>query len=197
MSDYYFRGTLNQFWSFVYIEWQSRQSQAGFELLQPDPAKISVEGYTPARYDEISLAFYVAGHRECAVLVTAASVLDADLVGLEVGIHIRPLERYGDSVLQGWQELKSRMLDRGLLINPHALLGAISPIPPQPTAGVDLAAYFDHYHRERAQGRKCTLKDIAAQTGFQYTYVRQLHAKYLRERHSLRPKTAHKTTHKK
>lgn len=181
MSDYYFRGTLVEFWAFVYAEWRRGQARAGFEFLQPNPDKTSLESYIPARYDEICLDFYSTGRRECAVSVTAASVLDADLVKLEVNIHVGPLKRYGDSVLQGWESLKAHLVGRGLLINPHVLLGAMSPIPPQPGGGADLTVYFDFYHRERAEGRKCTLKEIAERAGYGYSYVRQLHARYLKD----------------
>ena len=187
MSDYYFRGTLVEFWVFVYAEWRRGQARVGFEFLQPNPDKTSLESYIPARYDEICLDFYSTGRGECAVSVTAASVLDADLVKLEVNIHVGPLKRYGDSVLQGWESLKARLVGRGLLINPHVLLGAMSPIPPQPGGGADLTVYFDFYHRERAEGRKCTLKEIAERAGYGYSYVRQLHARYLKERRQSQP----------
>jgi hypothetical protein len=184
MPDYYFRGTLIDFWALIYAEYRLGQAQGRekFEIAEPNPRQCALAEFVPACCDQVCLLFWESGHRDYIVSVKATSVLDADLVNLDVDIYVTPYKRYGEAALENWHELKFFLMKRNLLLNPHAVLAAVPPKPSKPETGADLRIYFDLYHQMKKIGRNYTLKQIAQETKFDYSYVRKLHSKYLKER---------------
>lgn len=184
MPDYYFRGTLSGFWALVYPLYQLGRAQGReqFDIVEPNPRRCALAEYVPDICDHVSLLFWEPRHRDHIASLTAASVLDADLVNLDLDIYVTPYKRYSEAALENWREFKLLLMNRNLLLNPHAFLAAAPPEPSKPETGADLRMYFDRYHQMKKDGRKYTLKQIAQETKFEYTYVRQLHSKYLKER---------------
>lgn len=53
--------------------------------------------------------------------------------------------------------------------------------PPKPAKGKGLDAWFKWYHDMRNDGLRCTLKDVAKETGYTEGYLKQEHAKWMAE----------------
>jgi hypothetical protein len=198
--DYYFRGTLAQFWVVIYAEYQRLAGVHGsepFEFASPDPQTSPLGDYSPKYYDFVEILFWGPEHRHPVVRVVADSVLDSDLVNLYVSIDANALKKYGESVLRTWNEIKVSLTDQNLLILPTAHLALMSEPLPRAKTGADLGPYFERHHQRRALGQNSTLIQIAAETGFAYRYVRQLHSVFLRKgRRAGRKKRTGKTTGK-
>ncbi len=199
MPDFYFRGSIQKFWSVIYAEYMLHTSIDGrepFEFSDPNPKKTSLAEYIPAYYDFIRLEFWEPEHRAVVVSVTASPVLDAEMANLDVNIYVSALEKYGDTAVSNWEKLQHFLEEKGLLVNPHRALLATPPSLPRPETGAGLTTQFDLRQREIVAGRKHTLKKIAEETGFSYLYVRQLHSRYLKSRGLAKPKRTNKRTNK-
>ncbi len=197
MPDFYFRGTLAQYWKAIYAEYQrlfSIDEKEPFEFTSPDPKTSPLAEYTPKYYDFVEILFWEAEHRDFIVSVKADSVLDSDLVNLYVSIYVTPLKQYGEFNLSTWKAVERSLEKQGLLIRPTVDLAAK---PSKPQSGADLDVYFGWYHQYKKEGKKYTLKQIAAETGYNYNYVRELHSEYKKKQGlSKIKKRTHKRTHK-
>ncbi len=185
MPDFYFRGTLVQYWIWIYAEYQRLFLVYGkepFEFISPDPKTSPLAQYAPKHSDFVEIRFWEAEHRDLIVRVKANSVLDSDLVNLYVDIYVEPLKKYGESNLSTWKAVQASLEQQGLLIRPTAHLVAKPQEPPKPKTGAELTPLFERHHQKKAAGQKYTLKQIAEETGFTYRYVRQLHSRFLKER---------------
>lgn len=189
MPDFYFRGTLAQYWKAIYAEYQRLFLLYGmepFEFTSPNPKTSPLAEYAPNYYDFVEILFWEAEHRDFIVRVKANSVLDSDLVELYVNIYVDPLKMYGESAYARWLEIQTAWLEKGLIISPAAhfakmaQFGMVPEQLPQPKSGADLTAFFERHHQKKEAGQKSTLKQIAEETGFNYSYVRQLHSNFLR-----------------
>lgn len=183
--DYYFRGTLARYWIWIYAEYQRLFSVYGrepFEFTSPDPKTSPLAEYAPKYYDFVEILFWEAEHRDFIVRVKANSALDSDLVNLYVSIYVTPLKKYGESNLFMWEVVKNSLEEQGLLIHPTAQLMARPQKPSKPKRGSSIIIWFDWYHNMLEAGHKCTLQEIAKETSHNESYIRRLHANYVRER---------------
>ena len=190
MPDFYFRGTLAQFWKAIYAEYLRLTAVLGREpfVLIATELKLPLAKYEPKISEQIQIHFSNEVDRSPVVSVRADSVLDAELVSLVVDVYPQALEEKGESVYAILQEMKNAWLEKGWLINPAAYIAKIAQLvaipqePPKPKTGAELTAFFERHHQKKVAGQKSTLKQIAEETGFGYRYVRQLHSKFLKER---------------
>ena len=206
MPDFYFRGTLAQYWKAIYAEYQRLFLLYGrepFEFTSPNPKTSPLAEYAPNYSDFVEILFWEAEHRDFIVRVKADTVLDAELVNLYVDIYVEPLKKSGESAYASWLEIQTAWLVKGWLINPAVYIAEIGQLEirpeqlPKPKTGADLTVYFDRHHQKKKTGQKYTLKQVAEETGFEYIYVRQLHSKYLKERGLAKPeKRTNKKTNK-
>lgn len=123
MPDFYFRGTLAQYWKAIYAEYQRLFLLYGrepFEFTSPNPKTSPLAEYAPNYYDFVEILFWEAEHRDFIVRVKANSVLDSDLVELYVNIYVDPLKMYGESNLSTWKAVENSLEEQGLLIRPTA-----------------------------------------------------------------------------
>ena len=200
MPDFYFRGTLAQFWQFTFAEYDRLSSIFGkecFEFFEPSPKKVSLIVYEPKYYDQVHFIVWDAEHRDFPVRVKASASLGSDLVEMYVSIYVSVLQTLGDSCLDVWNAYIKSLEDQGFLLKPADFLASLPSNPPKPKSGADLDVYFDRFHKKKKEGPKYTLLQIAAETGFGYSYVRQLHSNYLKARGLAKPeKRTNKRTNK-
>lgn len=226
MPDFYFRGSLAQYWQAIYAEYLRLTP-----ILQQEPFSIILTGlftslseYSPTIFDNVIIqfvdkrflnpgndwvevektdlqaAFAFLNYRlYCIVLVKAETAFGVELVNLDVTVYVDELKKSDGSAYARWLEIQNSWLEKGLLINPAASIAEIGMRSGQlskPQSGADLTPFFDRYHQKKKDGQKYTLIQIAKETGFEYPYVRQLHSKYLKKRELKPEKRTHKRTHK-
>ena len=124
MPDFYFRGTLVQYWQTVYAEYTRLFSVFGREpfVIIASELKLPLAEYTPTIFDNVIIEFRDEGYRNCIVSVKADTVLGAELVNLYVDIYVEPLKKSGESAYARWLEIQSAWLEKGLIISPAAHL---------------------------------------------------------------------------
>jgi hypothetical protein len=100
-------------------------------------------------------------------------------------------------------KIQNDWLEKQFLINPHAYIAELAQLGSKhrplskPQIGADLDACFDLRQQRIKSGQKYTLAEIAAESGFAYRYVRQLHSAYLQKRGLSNPqKRSNKRTNK-
>lgn len=205
MTDFYFLGTLAQYWKAIYAEYTRL-----FAILEDEPFAIISSGglkfplseYEPTILDTVIIQFADREYRDfgavlqvvhplplkfygdCIVSVKASTVLGAELVNLDVVDYVDAVKKSDGSVYARWLEIQNSWLGKGLLINPAVSIAEMrmkSGQLPKSKSGADLNAYFDLRHQKKKLGQKYTLKQIAEETGYEYPYIRQLHSKYLKK----------------
>jgi len=123
MPDFYFHGSLVQYWKVIYAEYLRLFSAYGrepFEFISPNPKTSPLAEYIPDYYDLVEIIFWEAEHRDFLVRVKADSALDSDLVNLYISIYITPLKQYGEANLSTWKAVENSLEKQGLLIRPTA-----------------------------------------------------------------------------
>ncbi len=189
--DFYFRGALVQFWQATYTEYNRLSAIFGtecFEFFIPDPKAGSLADYEPKYYDEVHFLIWEAAHRDFPVRIRASRALGSELVEMHVSIYVSVIKTYGETCLDVWQAYITSLDEQGFLIKPADFLPALPSKPLKPKSGADLDAYFDLRQQKLKLGQKYSLTKIAAESGFGYAYVRQLHSAYLRKQGLSRPK---------
>lgn len=183
MPDFYFRGTLAQYWKAIYAEYQRLFLLYGrepFEFTSPNPKTSPLAEYAPNFYDFVEILFWEAEHRDFIVKVKADSVLDSDLVNLYVSIYVDSLKMYGESNLSTWKSVENSLEEQGFLIRPTALLAAKPQKPPKPKSVSDRTAWFIYYEQMNERGFKYTLKQLAADIGISEGHAKRLHGNFLK-----------------
>ena len=199
MPDYYFRGTIAQYWQFTYAEYDHLSSIFGkecFEFFEPDPKQVLLTEYHPEDIDQVHFIIWDAGHRDFPVRVQASASLGSDLVEMYVSVYVDVLKSLGKSCLDVWNAYVNSLEKHGLLFKPADLLASLPPKPLKSKSGADLDVYFDLRQQKIKSGQKYTLKQIAEETQYEYPYIRQLHSKYLKKRRKSQPKRTNKRTNK-
>ena len=200
MPDFYFRGTLIQYWQVTYAAYNHLSSIFGaerFEFFWPDPKTISLAEFQPKYYDTVHFIIWEAGHKDFPVRIRASHALNTDWVGMNVSVYTDVLETFGDSCLDVWNAYINSLEEQGLLFKPTDFLAFLPAKPIELKSGADLDAYFDLRQQRIKSGQKYTLAEIAAESGFAYRYVRQLHSAYLQKRGLSSPrKRSNKRTNK-
>lgn len=220
MADFYFPGTLAQYWKAIYAEYTRLTAILGDEpfcIMVAGELKFPLSEYEPTIMDTVIIQFADTENKnvgancptplkfygKCIVRVKASTVLGAEQVGLDVDIYVDALKKSDGSVYARWLEIQNTWLEKQVLINPHAYLVELAQLEPKhkalskPQSGADLDAYFDLRQQRIKSGQKYTLAEIAAQSGFADGYVRQLHSAYLQKRGLSSPrKRSNKRTNK-
>ncbi len=184
MPDFYFRGTLVEYWQAVHAEWC--QYSHGFPHARcPMAISHPFKDHPPAEYEEVTLEFLddcfsraprprpvsVPGVTRAKpptfvfppdpdpvpVTVRAASSSDGTLVSLTVHIGKAAHEEFGKSALSKWIELKNTWLYKGWLLDPLAHI-AKPEKPSQPETTSNLYLWLDWYHSMLAAVYYYTLK---------------------------------------
>jgi hypothetical protein len=208
MADFYFLGTLAQYWKAVYAEYVRLTAileDEPFAIIASGGLKLPLSEYEPTVLDTVIIQFAdreygdfgadiqaahpkpPKPHGDCIVSVKASTVLGAEQVNLDVDIYVDALKKSDGSVYARWLEIQNTWLEKQLLINPHAYLAELAQLGSKheplskPQSGADLDLFFDRFHQRKKEGQKYTLIQIAAETGYEYPYVRQLHSKYLKK----------------
>jgi hypothetical protein len=220
MADFYFLGTLAQYWEAIYAEYMRFITILGDEpfcIITTGELKFPLHEYEPTLLDNLIIKFADQKSRDlgadypvplkfygdCIVSVKASTVLGAEQVSLDVVIYVDALKKSDGSAYARWLKIQNDWLEKQLLINPHAYIAALARSgwkqqpPSQPQSGADFDLIFDRFHQRKKEGQKYTLKQIAAETGYEYPYVRQLHSAYLQKRGLSKPqKRTNKRTNK-
>ena len=105
MPDFYFRGTITEFWNITYSEYTRLSTIFGrerFEFVSPDPKNSSLSDYKPDRYDVVQFVFWEKEHRDYVVRVKAAPTLGSAMVEMDVAIYVDVVKTYGESNLEIW-----------------------------------------------------------------------------------------------
>lgn len=172
-----FRGSLVQYWKVIYAEWQrpSRQDPLAHKPFRLSHLKL------PEEFEEVTIEFLDEQHRLGLVTVDALSGADGKSVKLIVHRGREAYEEHGESALRKWNKLKNAWERKGWLIDPLAQIQqhVVKPEKPaMPEHGSHLNLWFDWFHNMQTSGLKCTLQDIARETGYSYGRIRQLHSMY-------------------
>jgi len=215
MADFYFLGTLAQYWKAIYAEYTRLTAILGdepFAIIASSELKFPLSEYEPTILDTVIIQFADKDYRDfgadlqtahplllkfygdCIVSVKASTVLGSEQVSLDVDVYVDALKKSDGSVYARWLEIQNAWLEKGLLINPAATIAEMAQLVakpeqlPQPKSGADLDAYFDLRQQKIKSGQRYSLTKIAAESGFGYRYVRQLHSAYLQKRGLSKPK---------
>jgi len=190
-QELYFRGSMAQFWNVVYAEYQRLHVALGHEPfeftgrnLKTDP----IAGYVPKETDSILIAFWDDEHRVEVISVDAEFSRDKEMVWI-MAHDQGAAEEHAKSAFSRWQEVINALEESGRLVDPlaHILdnrpqLPAKPEEPPKPERRSDINTWFDWHHEMLIRGFKCTLKEVAEETGYSYGHIRLRHANYKRER---------------
>lgn len=135
MPVFYFRGTIAEFWQFIYKEymrWMSAKHMHPF-IISGTSLSSPLASYQPQTTDAIYLNFDFGAHAEkTAVSVKAVNHLDAEVVELYVDVYVSALKKDGgDSAYQRWLALQNKMKSKGLLVNPVAKFELVKTRDPQ------------------------------------------------------------------
>lgn len=146
MPDFYFLGTLDQYWKAIYAEYVRLTA-----ILGDEPFSIAVSGelpfpiskYKPEIMDMILIQFAdrkyedVSNHRvkaknkadqldrlkfygDCIVSVKATTILGMEQVNLDVDVYVDALKKSDGSVYARWQTIHDAWIEKGWLVNAHA-----------------------------------------------------------------------------
>ncbi len=172
-----FRGSLAQYWQVIYTEWQRPSRQ---DPLAPKPFRLS-HLKSPEEFEEVTIEFLDEQGRLGLVTVDALSGADGKSVKLIVHLGREAYEQKGKSALLTWNKLKNAWERKGWLIDPIAPIQppVVKPEKPaMPERGSHPDLWFDWLHNMRASGFKCSLKELARETGYSYGHIRRLYSIY-------------------
>jgi hypothetical protein len=176
-----FRGSLVQYWHAVHAEWL----RSIRKYSDPNGAFRLSHAVPPQPYEEVTIEFMDSHNRLGLVTVDALSGSNGNLVKLIVHIEREAYQETAQIALKKWERLKNSWLRKGRLFDPLVQPQGTNIKPakiPRPKQGSSMDAWFDWFHNMQALGIRCTLKEIAQETGYSYGRVRQLHAVYLNSR---------------
>lgn len=186
MPEFYFLGTLVQYWQTVYAEYLRLTALLGQEpfSITASELKFPLSEYEPKINGLVQIDFFAEANKTLVVSVCADSVIGAELVNVyvEVGPNY---EREGKSAHARWQEMFDAWEQKGWLINSAAKIVEMAQQavkhqqPIKPSHDCNLSVWFDWYHQMLDTGHHCTLEIIAIETGYSKGRIRQLHANYV------------------
>jgi hypothetical protein len=180
-----FRGSLIQYWEKIHTELEHL-----FPNDQPEQASFNIShSLPPGEFDPVIIDILDEEHRLAVVSLMTESGADANIIKLTVFIQRKANEKSGESALLRWNNIKDAWLAQGLLINPLAepqKTTAKVEKPAKPEKDARLDDWFNWYDEMRANDFVCTLKQIAAETGYSHDRIRLLHARYKNERKLLK-----------
>lgn len=183
MPDFYFRGSLSQFWQFTYAEYDRLSSIFGkecFEFFEPNPKEVSLTGYEPRYSDQVHFIIWEAGHRDFPVRVRASTALGSELVEMYVSVYVDVLKTLGDSCLDVWNAYAKSLEEQGLLFKPTDFLASLPSKPLKPKKGSDRILFHLYFERMKEAGYKYTFKQLGADMGLSESYAKHLHGNFLK-----------------
>ena len=178
-DEYFFRGTIPQYWDIVYAEYQRLYKSLGrkpFEITAPNPATQDLASYVPGNGDTILLAFWNTEH-SYEISVDAEFSPDREMVQVMV-FYQGPFTKQGESALAVWREVKRELEKDGRLIDVAKSMGK----PPKPKNGSQLDLWFDYYHNMHAAQFNYTFKDLSRDSGHTAGHIANMHGNYKKER---------------
>jgi hypothetical protein len=159
MPDFYFRGTLVQYWQVVYAEW-ARYSYGDIHARSPLAISHPFKDRPPMEFEEVVLEFLDDYFRRppepepdpipgiiyptlptfvfplkvshVPVTVRAESAPNGNLVGLTVIIEKEAYKEFGQSALSRWNEVQNNWQQKGLLISPAAYIAKLAQMGMKP-----------------------------------------------------------------
>ena len=181
-DEYFFRGTIPQYWDIVYAEYQRLYKSLGrepFEFTAPHPHTQPLAEYVPVESSVIMITFWNTEHTY-EITVDAEFSPDREMVQVMV-FYQGPFKKEGESALAMWKEVKRALEKDDRLIDMTKSVG--KPKKPQkPKPGSPLNDWFDYYHNMHAAGYKYTFNDIARETSYDAGYIANMHGNYKKER---------------
>lgn len=178
-DEYFFRGTIPQFWNVVHAEYlrlYRSLEREPFEFTEPHPHKQPLAEYTPTENSTIMMVFWNIEHTY-KILVDAEYSPDREMVQVMVFFN-QAFTKGSESALAVWREVKNALKKDQRLIDPAN--SADKPQKPEPDSHLDI--WFDYYHAMKAAGKKYTFKDLARDSFRNAGHIANMHGNYKKER---------------
>jgi hypothetical protein len=207
MDEFYFLGSLAQYWQAVYAEYVRLSALLGeepFSITASSGLTLPLSEYKPTELDMVLIQFADKELREikreksgqplllkyygkCMVSVKATAVVGAEQVILDVDIYSDVVKKSDGVVFARWLQIQNDWLAKGWLVNPRELLAKLAQLdikiekPPKPKSKSDRAAWFVYYELMNKRGYKYTLKQLAKELNITEGHAKRLHADFSKQ----------------
>jgi hypothetical protein len=181
-DEYFFRGTIPQYWDIVYAEYQRLDKSLGrepFEFPAPHPHTQPLAEYVPVESSVIMITFW---NTENTYEITVDAEFSPDREMVQVMVFYQgPFTKEGESALAMWKEVKRALEKDDRLIDMTKSVG--KPLmPPKPAPGSNVFTWLDWRLQMKEAHHKCTLKQIAKEIPLSYGRVRYWNTIFMRQR---------------
>jgi hypothetical protein len=184
MPDFYFRGTIAQFWKLIHAEYQRLEASCGrppFKLESLGGDTHPNAEYVPAPGEVLVLTFFNADYTDNVLVVEAQHRFKKTVLDITCFPQGNAFEENNKLGYAMWAEIVHNLLAAGYFIDPQAEVIAAShtlPFPPEPPSGSDVFTWLDWRIDMLKAGQKCTLKQVASRMPRSYSRLRNIHKSY-------------------
>jgi hypothetical protein len=167
--EYTFNGTTEQFMEVAMVYIARRVIKK-----EPYQWRVSVEGYNFLYLkDEVN--------KENTIAWIKAQVLPDNKTLLLVFLHESKLSE----ITPYWEHFYDELIRQGWIKSEDSVVIKKPSKPAMPSKGSLLEKWFEYYEAMKVSEMKCTLKQLAKESGFNYGYIRREYATWKKSRESV------------